>query len=191
MNILGPITADFVQRMKANAPKGWVITPLVTNDYFVGHGGLLPVLPPPAGASPHDHFMQHMAQPSAPLKNGRPSLRECYVKVKIPGRSLRLVKLSPVPESHVTGGHSRKVQEKNEGKDVLYVSYWRANGWVRDQYNHQRFTGRYPPVGDDFPPPGHDTLLIHGIIRISKHNRKKCQYIDGKSKNVHDKEGCY
>jgi hypothetical protein len=165
MNLVGAITVDFISQLREQTT-GWSITPIVTAyEYMVGHGGLLPYLPCPQGVSPLDHYHSHP-----------PTHDNSFIQIKAPKRPLRLIRLSLKPPL-LKGGwgwsrHSPRV-ENNPTRPVAFLSYWRANGWVRhDEGTHARFRPKYHKQGEDFPPEGYRTLLIYQIHRISKPRRK-------------------
>ena len=157
--MLGAICIDFIEAIKKSTKgkfKGWVFTPLVHHeDSNISHGGLLPVRDAPNNVSPFDFYAKNP-----------PTKSKTFIKVKVPGRPLRLICLSFVPPD--------TVKSTNLTKPVVYLTFWRANGWVCHDFRAKRFM-KYAPR--DECPDGYHNLLTYGICRVSKPSRKKRKII--------------
>lgn len=166
--MLGAIAIDFIDQLKSNKDtKGWSISPLTIHpNYEVGHGGLLPVKPIPNNISPVDAYVKDP-----------PQGRTTFIKVKVPKKALRLIGLSLYPPD--------RRQQFDPTKPIIYLSFWRANGWIQHERINRR---RQYNIAE--PPDGYNTLLIYRIFRVSKTSKKKATIVHTDSFDVSIPEMC-
>jgi hypothetical protein len=167
MNLIDIVTVDFIEQLRQQV-RGWTMIPLIPYypDQIVGHGGLLCYRPCPAGVSPVAYLQTNVVPRD-----------HCFVQIKASKKPLRLIRLDLKPPLVTKGLHSHTISlgqggVSNPTRPLAYLSYWRANGWVRhDDGTYNRFRSHYHAI--DSPPEDALAFLIYQIHRIYKPSRKR------------------
>lgn len=155
MNVLAAATINLIEELRKPL-KGWTLTPLVqeiTGELV--HGRFVSAMRGPKEESPTEFFARYGVRQS------------CLIKCKSPKKPLRLLQIT----------------ESSEKPYNYKVSYWKANGWRRDQSSNQRiwFTRSYPEYH-----PALDTMAVGQIVHIRRAPKHKPVYVIQPSFDVSD-----